>query len=258
MTLVAAYAAGAMMLQTGIQEIGKTLGLVRERGTEALLASENRLLLRRRRCQLWALSPSDESIRAALTYLARQMPRPMESKTAVPSPTPNHLSVALLVELDGTTILLGADVLRFSDRKRGWLRIVDLQTEYDHPIADVLKVPHHGSSGADAKETWDRLLRARPIVALTPFQQGGVSLPKTTDIDRICGKTTEAYITSLPRRGRPPKRGSAVDKTIAGVLRNRRIQSPPFGRVTLRYSSHDRGWTAQLAGAACRLHPGIL
>ncbi len=259
LTLVAAYAAGAMMLQTGTQEIGKTLGLVRERGTEALLASENRLLLRRRRCQLWALSPSDESIRAALTYLARQMPRPMESKRPC---RPRRRTTCRLRCWSSSTVPLSFSALTcydsFSDRKRGWLRIVDLQTEYDHPIADVLKVPHHGSSGADAKETWDRLLRARPIVALTPFQQGGVSLPKATDIDRICGKTTEAYITSLPRRGRPPKRGSAVDKTIAGVLRNRRIQSPPFGRVTLRYSSHDRGWTAQLAGAACRLHPGIL
>ena len=164
------------------KEIGKTLALVKERGTTALLA------------------------------------------------TPNHLSVALLVQLDGIAVLLGADVLRFNDRKKGWLRIADLQTEYDHPVA-----------------------------ALTPFQQGGVPLPKASDISRICGRTTQAYITSLPRRARPPKRSSAVDKTIAGVLRNRRMQSPPFGRITLRYSSHDgMGWTAQLAGAACRLHPGIL
>ena len=256
--LVAAYGAGAMMLQTGTQEIGETLGLVRERGNQALLASENRLLLRRRRCHLWALSPSDESIRSALRYIAHQMPRPMESKTAVPSPTPNHLSAALLVDLDGTAILLGADVVRFGDRKRGWLRIVDLKGEYDHPIADVLKVPHHGSSGADAKETWNLLLRNRPIAALTPFQHGRVSLPKGSDIDRICGRAEEAYITSLPRRRRPPKRDSAVDRTIAGVLSNRRVQSPRFGRVTLRYSSDYGAWTTKLSGAACRLHPGIL
>ena len=44
------------------------------------------------------------------------------------------------------------------------------------------------------------------------------------------------------------------DDHIRGI-----VQSPPFGRITLRYSSHDgMGWTAQLAGAACRLHPGIL
>ena len=127
LTLVAAYADGAMMLQAGTKEIGKALALVNERGTTARLASENRLLLRRRGCQLWALSPSDEAIRLALTHLADQLPRPMESKAAVPAPTPNHLSVALLAQLEGTAVLLGGDVLRFNDRKRGWLRIADLQ-----------------------------------------------------------------------------------------------------------------------------------
>ena len=186
--------------------------------------------------------------------------RPMESKTAVPAPTPNHLSVALLVQLAGTAVLLGGDVLRFrADRKRGWLRIADLRREFDHPVSDVVKVPHHGSIGADAPEMWDHLLRERPVAALTPFRQGGVSLPKAGDVRRICARTTEAYITSLPRHGRPPKRTSAVEKTIEGFLCNRRLQSPPLGRVTLRCSSREGSrWTAQLAAAACRLHPGIL
>ena len=260
LAFVAAYADGAMMLHSGTQEIGKALALVNERRTTARLASENRLLLRRRGCELWALSPSDEAIRSALLHLAEQMPRPMESKTAVPAPTPNHLSVALLVQLAGTAILLGGDVLRFrADRKRGWLRIADLRREFDHPVSDVVKVPHHGSSGADAPEMWDHLLRELPVAALTPFRQGGVSLPKAGDVRRICARTAEAYITSLPRHGRPPKRTSAVEKTIEGFLRNRRLQSPPLGRVTLRCSSRERSrWTAQLAGAACRLHPGIL
>ena len=257
--LVAAYAGGAMMIQTGIREIGETLALVEERGAVPRWATENRLLLKRRGCQLWALSPSDEAIKMALMHLREQMPRPMESKTAVPSPTANHLSIALLVQFGGKAVLLGGDVLRVNDRRRGWLRIADLQDEYDHPMSDIVKVPHHGSSGADCREMWDRLLRERPLAALTPFRQGGVSLPKAGDIERICARTAEAYITSLPRNGRPPKRTSAVEKTIEGFLRNRRLQSPPLGRVTLRCPSHDGArWTAQLAGAACRLHSGIL
>ena len=257
--LVAAYAGGAMMLHTGIGEIGETLALVEERGTVARGASENRLLLRSCGCQLWALSPSDEAIRLALMHLADQMPRAMESKTAVPSPTPNHLSIALLVQIGGASVLLGGDVLRFNDRKRGWLRIADLQSEYGHPTSDIVKVPHHGSSGADASEMWDHLLCESPVAVLTAFQQGGVSLPSEGDISRICRRTSEAYITSLPRHARPAKRTQAVEKTIESFLRNRRVHSPPLGRVTLRcFLQEGSGWTAQLAGAACRLHPGIL
>ncbi len=257
--LVAAYAGGAMMLQTGIREIGETLALVEERGTVARGATENRLLLRSCGCQLWALSPSDEAIKLALIRLAEQMPRPMKSKTAVPALTPNHLSIALLVQFDGASVLLGGDVLRFKDRKRGWLRIADLQSEFGHPMSDIVKVPHHGSSGADSSEMWDHLLCERPVAVLTAFQQGGVSLPNGSDISRICSRTAEAYITSLPRHARPAKRTPAVEKTIESFLRNRRVQSPPIGRVTLRCSLDEGSrWTAQLAGAACRLHPGIL
>ena len=199
------------------------------------------------------------TLKAALIHLADQMPRPMDSKTAVPPPTPNHLSIALLVQLERTAILLGGDVHRFDDRKRGWLRIADLYTEYGHPVSDVVKIPHHGSAGADADEIWDRLLRERPIAALTPFQHGRVSLRKAGDISRICGRTKEAYITALPRRAKPRKRNPAVDKTIEDLLRNRRQLSPRSGRVTLRSSSHERPrWTAQLAGAARRLQPGAV
>ena len=255
LTLVAAYADGAMMLQTGIQEMAKTLAIVKQRGTTARLASENKLLLRRHGCELWALSPSDAATTSALMHLAAEMPRPMQSKAAVAPPMPNHLSVALHVQLEDTAILLGGDVLRFSDRDRGWLRIADLYAAYGYAVSDVVKVPHHGSVGADCNEMWEQLLGPRPSAALTPFCRGRVALPDAGDIARVCARTAAAYLTAPPRQANPPRRPSAVEKTVAGLLRNRRLRSPRFGRVTLRSASDQRSnWTAELAGAAHQLN----
>lgn len=253
-TLIAAYANGATTIQSGIKEMANTLKLVVQRGTTVRLASENTLLLRRSGCQLWALSPSAASTLHAMAHLATRIPQPMQSKGAVPPPTPNHLSVALLAQLPDTAILVGGDVLQFSDRNRGWLRIADLHAQSNHPASDIVKIPHHGSSGADSDDMWDRLLRVRPIATLTPFCRGNVSLPTPNDAARICGRASEAYSTAHAHQARPSRRPRAVEKTIADVLRNRRLWSPKFGRVTLRSeASQPRTWSVQLSGSAYRL-----
>ena len=254
LTLVAAFSDGAMMRQTGVQEMTDIISLLRQRRTTVQLATENRLLLQRLGCKLWALSPSDAATIAAMTHLAAQMPQSMQSKAAVAAPTPNHLSVALLAQFADSAILLGGDVLRFNDRNRGWLRIADLYAAYDHPVSNILKAPHHGSLGADCHEMWDRLLSPRPIAVLTPFLRGNVVLPSPTDVARICERTGEAYITATPHQTRPPRRSSAVEKTVADVLKNRRLRSPKFGRITLRSDSRQPvNWTVKLSGAAYRL-----
>lgn len=253
--LAATYAEGTMMRETGIQEMSDTFAILQDRKITVRLASENKLLLRDSDCELWALSPSDASTVSAMLHL--HAPYPMQSKAVLPAPTPNHLSVALLAKLGDTAILLGGDVLRFNDRDRGWLRIADLYTTYGHPVADVVKIPHHGSAGADCNEMWNRLLRVRPVAALTAFRRGAVVLPTSEDVTRICDKSADAYITSQPGLRRPKTRRSSVEKSVAGLLQNRRLRSLELGRVTLRSTLDQRTkWTAQLAGPAFRMDPG--
>lgn len=256
LALAAAYADGAMMRQTGILEMAETLAILGERRTTVRLATENKLLLRHNGCELWALSPSDASTVTAMLHLDERMPRPMRSKTALSPPSPNHLSIALLFVLGKTAVLLGGDVVRFDDLERGWLRIVELYAKYGHPISDVVKVPHHGSAGADCDEMWDDLLCKQPVAALTAFCRGAVALPTDEDIKRICERSADAYATSPPSRRKPARRESAVEKSVAGLLRNRRLRLPNIGRVTLRSTSDQpTKWTAQLAGPAYRMNP---
>lgn len=187
-------------------------------------------------------------------HVAAEMPQAMQSKVAVTEPTPNHPSVALLAIIADSAILLGGDVVRLDDRDRGWLRIVDLYAESNHPVSDVVKIPHHGSPGADSQEMWNRTLKPLPIAALTPFCRGRVSLPEQTDLARIRGQTHAAYITAGPHRAIPARRAAAVEKTVADVLQNRRLRSPRFGRVTLRSDCrHPVNWTVELSGAAYQI-----
>ena len=260
LTLVQSYADGAMMEQSGLNEMSETLAIVNSNARTVLLALENRLLLQRdclhrpRSFKLWALSPSDAAIKWALASLGTKIPQPMASKTAVSPPTPNHLSIALLAQLEDRAMLLGADVHCSDSRSLGWLRIADIHREYSHATAEVLKVPHHGSSNSDTAELWDRLVVPNPIAALTSFRRGNVSLPKGTDVSRIESRTNEAYITSLPRRSRPVRRDRSVEKTVECLLRDRRRRLPKPGRVTLRRPADgSTNWSVHLAGAACRL-----
>lgn len=254
LTLVDAYKDRTMMRRTGIHEMSETLSVLQNRKTTVRLASENKLLLRRSGNELWSLSPSDASNLSAMLHLRERMPRPMRSKRALSPPTPNHLSVSLLAKLGTTAILLGGDVLLFNDRSRGWLRIADLYADYGHPMADVVKVPHHGSAGADCDELWDRLLKAQPVAALTAFCRGAVALPTSDDIKRIRGRTADAYVTSSTRPSRPARRNSAVERTVTDLLRNRRLRLPTIGRVTLRSTVlQPTKWTVRLAGAARRI-----
>ena len=260
LTLVQSYSDGAMMEQSGLNEMSETLAIVNRNARTALLALENRLLLHRdwpqspRGFKLWALSPSDAAIKRALASLGTQIPEPMASKTAVSPPTPNYLSIALLAQLEDTAMLLGADVQSSDDRSLGWLRIADIHKEYSHATAEVLKVPHHGSSNSDAAELWDQLVLSQPIAALTPFCRGNVSLPQRTDVRRIESRTSNAYITSPPRRRRPVRRDRSVEKTVDGLLQERRRRLPRLGRVTLRRPAvGSTNWSIYLAGSACHL-----
>ena len=260
LTLVQSYADGAMMEQSGLNEMSETLALLNGDARTVLLALENRLLLQRdwpcspRGFKLWALSPSDAAIKRALTSLGTLIPQPMASKNAVSPPTPNHLSMALLAQLEDTAMLLGGDVQSSDNRSLGWLRIAHIHKEYSHTTAEVLKVPHHGSSNSDAAELWDQLLVSQPIAALTPFCRGNVSLPKHADVRRIERRTSKAYITSSPRRSRPAKRDRSVEKTVDGLLQERRRRLPRPGRITLRRPAvGSTNWSVYLAGAACRL-----
>lgn len=90
----------------------------------------------------------------------------------------NPLSVGLVVQWNGSRLLLGGDIESPSDPQRGWGGVVEVLTERNslNLITDVTvaKVAHHGSRGAFSDSAWQLHSQSKPVAlaVLTPFSKG--------------------------------------------------------------------------------------
>jgi hypothetical protein len=150
--------------------------------------------------------------------------------------------------------LLGGDLEETGGPNTGWTVIVE-SSGRPRGLAEVLKVPHHGSADADQPRVWDDMLVRQPIAVLAPWSRGSHYLPTDTDRRRICSRTDDAYTTSRPGRPSRRKRPRTVDKTINETVRRIHNLNGPMGHVQLRRSVREPSapWTVQLMGAARRL-----
>ncbi|MEW6376036.1 MAG: hypothetical protein AB1502_09660 [Thermodesulfobacteriota bacterium] len=184
--------------------------------------------------EVYALSPSDAAITLALREIGELLiPKAKTPKRRAIAQRPNHVSVALWVVAGNLHILLGSDLENYPDNRLGWLAIV-LSRNRPRGHAFVVKVPHHGSSNAYCKEMWHEMVVPNPIALLTPFASGVSPLPKEMDVAKIRTHTSQIYCTGLPSGWRPPRRDSAVEKTIKEFVRSRRLVYGPMGQVRVR------------------------
>ena len=66
-------------------------------------------------CEIWSLSPGDSNFLGFLRAVENLLPREGESKTRIPSSSPNDIAVTLWVKAEDVVALLGSDL-----EKRGW------------------------------------------------------------------------------------------------------------------------------------------
>jgi hypothetical protein len=79
-------------------------------------------------CEILALSPSHGDVLNFMRRIAADMPRSRQTKRAVPSPQPNHLSIATMVSIGPTSVLLGADVENSGTTTAGGKQSLELTT----------------------------------------------------------------------------------------------------------------------------------
>jgi hypothetical protein len=232
--------------RSGVDEFASIFQLLLERVSEArekklaapTFAIENRRLLqlsgntRSFPAAVTALSPSDGTVRLALSDIATLIPNAGETQRRITNRAPNRTSVVLWVEAGTRRVLLGAD-LEHTDRSReGWLAV--LSAHKDPTSATVFKVAHHGSVNADCPDVWAKMLVDNPIAVVTPFN-GGKTLPQISDLKRIGTRTERLYCTSSGP-GKPPVRDPLVDKALKRDVRERRVVDGPSGHVRIRWS----------------------
>jgi len=223
---------------------GRSADVVSRLVTEQTIVDESAM------SRVVALSPSSAAVEDAISAFADLLPEPRRPQLRIPAPSKNAASVVLWVEGAGGAALLGADLEAEHRNDRGWGRVVALG---ERGPAGLVKVPHHGGQTAHDERMWDRLLRVRPQALLTPWTLGGNLLPDEDDTRRICELAPEAVIVG--RASASPKRlESAVERSLKGVAKGRRVVGHGAGHVRARCGPADSGnWRVDLMRSAERM-----
>jgi Metallo-beta-lactamase superfamily len=213
-------------------------------------------------CEIMALSPSHGDLSEFLERIVATMPGARETKRAVPSPSPNHASVATLISVGPLGIVLGADVENSGRPTAGWEAILGAHNfQAFGPRASLHKVSHHGSENAHNRGVWDNLLTANPLAVLTPWRKGGRRLPTVDGARNILQLSQSAFTTSSDARSRSRREGRPPGvQRFLREHRGIRLRSlaVPFGAVRFRTRDISGAtWNCELFGAACQLRQFI-
>lgn len=266
--LTALYRHQAMMRISGLDEFSRIFQILearkpnRARFNPPRMAIANRLLLNEEvalpsgkfRATVTSLSPSDAALVQAQMAFAELLPEPGETKRRIPSPSPNHVSVALWIEVGELKLLLGADLENTSDPNTGWSVVLSTST-VANGNAQVFKVPHHGSKDAHSDEVWSELLIEEPFAVVTPYRRGRNFLPSQADVRRLTSLTPNGYLTAPSATRRKSWGNPVVRDMVKQATRAIETVHDKWGFVTLRRKISDPSahWQVTLVGDAHHL-----
>lgn len=243
-----------------IEEYGEIHRIIQQRGRDdrgnkhLRYAIENSVLFERPRGEngavsVRAISPSHEAITRARTALAQQFPIPGQQVRSRPI-DPNILAIALWIDVAGTSILLGADLL-VGPTGCGWKAAVsNFRTDQR---AGIVKIPHHGSPTSHHDEAWERFLIESPISVVAPYRAGVRPRPSETDAKRIIRMSGAAYVTSTPGRVAMTRAAKAETARLGPLAQNVRQLSGIAGQVRARAVIGTSKWDVDLVRPAREL-----
>lgn len=209
-------------------------------------------------CCITALSPADFAVHLAKVQLKKLFPQENTTKRDVVAPQPNNVAVVLWLDIGDICLLLGSDLENSTDKRHGWMAIVDSNLRPES-IASFFKIPHHGSKNADLPEVWQKMLIQNPLAAMTPFSKGNISLPTLEDINRIKSQTSEGYITAPPRV-KHVKKPKIVEQFVKGATKSICQVNGFFGHARFRadLKSQPINWKTELFQSATSLNRLVL
>ena len=202
-------------------------------------------------CEAYALSPSSTTMTLAHLRLAALLPTANVRKVPTRRINLNTLSLAMWVGFGKARAVLGGDLEEQGKPDEGWQAVIASPVR-PQDAAAVFKVPHHGSPTAQHGAVWSELLTNEPIAVTTPYAKGGRKLPASADIQWLCRKTPNVYVTSLGLSKSPRSRTSVVDRALIRVAKARQAIGTDMGHVRVRVDATTGGWTVKTFGAA---HP---
>lgn len=236
LTLVNSYNYPATEIGSGSEELSKVLHILRQRKSACIPKSVladmclwSKPLHDGTACKVYALSPSQAANLLAKRELGSLLQEGKE-RLRLFVRGPNHVAVVLWIEIGDLRILLGADLEETADPNTGWSIILASSTCINGQ-ASLFKIPHHGSKTGHCPAVWDELLSPQPAALLTPYSNSG--LPRETDIQRICGLTDKAYITTT-QRPKSPQRPKVVRDRIKAMAKRLTPLEYSMGHIRCR------------------------
>jgi hypothetical protein len=116
-----------------------------------------------------ALSPVDEEVERFIAGISALLPPPGAApvtKSRLPNPAPNDLSIAAWLTIGDVRILLGADLEEHGVATRGWSAVLTSNTR-PPGLASFFKISHHGSVTGHHDRIWLEMLEQNPAAALS-------------------------------------------------------------------------------------------
>lgn len=241
-------------------EFNECLNICRDRNIQIKYSNPDRLLFSKAygevNFQLYSLSPSDFSTDIFDQEISTLIEKCAARNIKIINQTPNDRSVALLLEIGKYRALLGADLEVKTDRKLGWLDVVENSSLTSTTAkGSYFKIPHHGSENGYHDEIWSKLLTDKPIGCLTPYNRK-VKLPTERMLDKYKALTKEIFITSdryLSKK--PKKRDKKISKTIKQFNDTLHEIKYVYGVITsyIDATEPEPTWTTSIEGSACRI-----
>jgi beta-lactamase superfamily II metal-dependent hydrolase len=136
------------------------------------------------------------------------------------------------------TMLLGSDLEETTDAETGWRAIINSSVRPEGK-ACLFKIPHHGSITGHSEDVWTHMVDGDAICLLTEHTRGKYSLPTDKDIERIKENTSKLFCTSLPRQ-KIVKRDSTVERTLRGMVKDRKSLGGDIGHVQVRITASGK------------------
>lgn len=162
---------------------------------------------------------------------------------AAPGDAPNQLSVALTVQWEGFRFLLAGDVENGASPFSGWPGVLDVLTKDGRlelvTKLDLVKVAHHGSSGAFHAGCWDlhgQGCAEPPVAVLTPFNKKA-KLPDADALSELRGKSSHLGITADAGRAFERAQNGGFQRVSNVAPRGRKVSGPVLA-ATFRSDGH--------------------
>ena len=184
------------------------------------------------RTEVKALSPSNAAFNNALMEFKSLIPSQDAERRVIPRPTQNHNAIAIWIQFGLNNVLLGSDLEETSVPYTGWSAIVNSPTRPPGK-AKIFKIPHHGSKTGHSDDVWNQMVETHAAGVLTTYSRS--SIPSSKDVSRMKQFIVDLFCTTPPK-AKPPKRDRAVERTLKGLVKQRRSLGGDIGQIQVRMS----------------------